>query len=374
MLTRDALAELRDSLREHTVLSVYLDGRVTDPAARLTWRSTLATKLTALRERLADDAPEERRDFSRCLALLERQIAAIHGALSAPGFVAFVTADRVALAELLPVVMPNVARWERGPWISPYLRALKELRPVVLTVVDRRSARLYRYAQGTLSPLGHFHAHVQIDQPTHMGNTSRPLFHTGTRGTTTADVVDRARRHGTQRMLRELVDHIMTVAAADEWIVIGGTSVSAELLSMLPPATGQRAGVVTGLSAGTAAAPLRAAAREQARRLRQRLDRELVETAIAHAAEGGRGSVGEEASRAALEMNDVHMLLISARFMNDRPDVAEMLARLALDGGAAIEVVSPPAADRLDRAGGVAGILRYIVPGTAAEPMTGALA
>jgi hypothetical protein len=374
MLTRDALVELSDSLSEQHVLSIYLDGRVTDPAARLAWRSTLAGNVTALRNKILEHATAERNDFDRCRELLEEELASIDGALSAPGFVAFVTPDRVALAEALPVAMPNVAQWQHGPWISPYLRAQKELRAVILAVVDARSARSYRYALGALSPLEHFHAHAHADEPTHMGSASRQHFHTGTRGETATDAIERARQHGTQRMLGELIEHIMNAAATDEWIVIGGMPMRAGMvLTMLPPMARQRAVVATGLSSVTAASTLRRAAREQARELRQRLDREIVDTAIAHAAERGRGSVGAESTRGALQINDVHMLLMSTRFMNDRPEVAEELARLALGGGATIEVVSPPGADRLDRAGGVAAILRYVAPATSVEMSAGAL-
>ena len=368
MLTRDALAQLSDSLREQHVLSIYLDGRVTDPAARLAWRSTLAHHLTALRERIQRAPSSERRDFDRCTALLEEELASINGALSAPGFVAFATSDGVALAEKLPVEMPNVAEWGLGPWISPYLRAQKELRPVILAIVDARSARSYRYALGALSPLEHFHAHVHPEEPTHMGAMPRQSFHVGTRGMTTTDAIDRAHQHGTQRMLRELGDHIMRVAPADEWIVIGGMPMRTGLaMALLPPVARKRAIVATGLSSVTATATLRRVAREKARQLRQRLDAEIVDMAIAHVGERGRGSTGVDATRAALQINDVHLLLMSTRFMHDHPQAAEELARLALAGGAAIEVVSSPAADRLDRAGCVAAVLRYATAGTSSE-------
>ena len=368
MVTRDALASLSDSLREQQVLSVYIDGRSTDPATRVAWRSTLGANLTALGAKIREGAPGDRRAFDRSRALLEQQLAPIAGALSAPGFVAFVTADRIVLAESLPVAMPDVAEWKRGPWISPYLRAQKELRPVVLAIVDARSARSYRYALGALTPLETFHAYVQTDEPIHMGSASRQGFHTGTRGATATDAIERARHHGTERMLRELVEHLASVAGGDEWIVIGGMPMRARLLlTMLAPAARERAVVATGLSAVTAASTLRRVAREQARRLRQRQDRAIVDRAIAHAAERSRGSVGEDATRAALKLNDVHALLVSTEFMNDHPDVAEEFARLALAERSTIEVVSPPAADRLNLAGGVAAILRYVVPVTTVE-------
>lgn len=361
MLTRDALAKLSDSLRERRVLSIYLDGRVTDPATRLAWRAVLARSLSALRVETSEEAPGERTDLDRCAAFLEQQLASVEGALSTPGFVAFVTTDGVALAEPLPVAMPNVARWQLGAWISPYLRAQKELRPLILAIVDARMARSYRYALGALSPLERFHAHVQADQPTHMGGPPRSSFHTGTRGATSTDAVDRARQHGTQRMLHELIDHLSEVAASDEWIVVGGAAARAGLvLTMLPPQLRARAVVASGLTPATPASALRRVAREQARRLRQRLDRELVENTLTHAAEHGRGAVGEESTQTPLTLGGVHTLLLSTRFMSDRPEVAEELARTALATGTTIEVVSPPAADRLDRHGGVGATLRYV--------------
>ena len=374
MLTRNALAALSDSLRDQMVLSVFLDGRTSDPAARTAWRSTLAANLRALRDSAAAEKPRELAQLDDSLALLERHLAPIQGALSAPGYVAFVTPDRVVLAETVPVAMPNVAVWELGPWISPYLRVQKELRAVVLAVVDARSARSYRYALGALTPVEHFHAHASPDQPTHMGGAPRQSFHTGTRGATTTDATQRAHQQGTQRMVRELIEHITSVASADEWIVIGGMATRAGLvLTMLPAAARHRAVVAAGLSPMTAPSALRRAARDWGRRLRQRLDLEYVESAIAHAAERGRGSVGEDATRAALQIDDVHMLLTSMRFMHDRPRVAEELTRLALAGGATVEVVTGVAADRLDRAGGIAAILRYVAPATSAMAMAGVM-
>lgn len=375
MLTRDGLAQLSDSLRDRRVLSIYLDGRVTDPATRLTWRTVLAHSLTALRAASSEQPHSERSELDRSIALLEEQLTPIEGALSAPGFVAFVTSDGVALADALPVAMPNVARWQLGPWISPYLRAQKELRPLILAVLDARMARSYRYALGVLSPLEHFHAHVTVDQPSHMGGPPRSSFHTGTRGAAATDAVDRARQHGTQRMLHELIEHLTTVAASDEWIVVGGMPARAGLvLTMLPAHLRARAVVASGLTPATPASALRRVAREQARRLRQRLDRDIVETTITQADEHGLGTVGEEATRGLLALGGVHTLLLSTHFINDRPDAAEELARAALAGGTGIEIVTPPAADRLDRVGGVAAQLRFVVPPAAAESAAASVA
>ena len=373
MLARDALAELSGSLGEARVLSVYLDGRVTDPAARLAWRSVLGNQLDLLKEAIGKRRRNELHELERCIDRLERALEPINGALRAPGFVAFVTEHRVELMEELPVVMPNVAMWELGPWVSPYIRAQKELRPVLLATVDARGARSYLYALGKLTLLERFHAHVHSDQPAHMGTAPRPFFHQGTRGAATTDAVVRAREHGTQRMLRELMDHITHAAPTDEWIVIGGAPARCEVVrAMLPPAARRRAAVAPGLGTATAAPTLRKAAADAARRLRQRMDEEIVESAIGHAAEHGRGSAGEARTKAALASKAVHMLLLSNRFTIDQPRDAEALARLALFAGANVEIVSGSAADRLDRVGGVAATLRFVAESgdSAPEPAT----
>jgi hypothetical protein len=367
------LAALSESLREQKVLSIYLDGRTTDPASRTAWRSLLETELAALRHKVEGDH-DDRKRLDRCIALLEERLATIAGALSAPGFVAFVATDGVAIAEPLPVVMPNVVTWQNGPFVSPYLRAQKELRPVVLGVVDARSARSYRYAVGALSSIQRFHAHAHVDQPTHMGASPRRAFHPGTRGATTTDSVERARLHGTQRMLHELIEHLVHEAAADEWILIGGTATRVDgVIAMLPAAARRRATVAPGLSRLTSGAALRRAAADAAQRLRQQLDDQIVESALSHAAEHGRGSVGAQVTREALSERAVHTLLFSLGFMNAHPAAAEELTRLALDGGAGVEIVTGSAAERLDGSGGVAAVLRFVVP-TGPSPAGGGTA
>lgn len=361
MLARDGLTAFIRSLERENVLSVYLDGRTTDPAARLAWRSVLANQLEALKDDVRQRGARELPQLDACIALLDQHLAAKPGALRASGLAAFVTEQRIELIEELPVAMPNVAVWEKGPWVSPYIRAQKELRPVLLAMVDMRGARTYRYALGKLASLERFHAHVHVDGPSHMGAAPRQFFHPGTRGNTTTDTIDRALEHGTQRMLRELVEHMTREAPGDEWIVIGGAPMRCELLmATLPAAARRRAAIMPGVAATTSAASLRKLAAEVARRLRQRVDDEIVEEAIGRAAGRGRGSAGEAATSTALANNAVHMLLLSNRFTIEKARRTESLARLALAEGAIVEIVSGSGADRLDRIGGVAATLRFV--------------
>jgi hypothetical protein len=274
--------------------------------------------------------------------------------------VAFITNDSVALAEDLPVAMPNVTRWTIGPWVSPYLRAQKELRAVILAVVDARSARVFRYAEGALTPLNRLHAQARIDEPSHMGAAPRPSFHPGTRGATASEVVERSRQEGTHHMLRELVDHLVQLASTDSWILIGGMPNTAELaIAMLPQSVHARTSRVARLNQLTSTAELRRVASAGARKLRRALDDRIVDAVIGQAASHGRGAIGETETRLALSSDAVHMLLLSTRFVAEHPDVTEEMTRGALAIGASVEIVARDAGDRLDAAGGVGGALRF---------------
>jgi hypothetical protein len=164
-------------------------------------------------------------------------------------------------------------------------------------------------------------------------------------------------------MIHELIEHILALAPGDEWIVLGGAPTRVDVvMALLPPLVRRRAAVAPRLNSITSTSALRRAASETARQLRQRLDQETVDSAIGRAAEQGRGSSGEEATRAALSEHAVQTLLLSARFLSDHSATAEALSRLALTGGTAVEIVTGPAAERLDRAGGVAATLRFVAP------------
>jgi release factor family 10 len=373
MLTREALTSLLQSLEGRHVLSVYIDGRAPDPAGRRGWRAGLTKSLTALRHTLANGKPAELAEFDRCEARLRTLVDPKPGALRAQGWVAFVTEDTVALAEDLPVAMPNVARWTMGPWVSPYIRAQKELRAVILAVVDARSARTFRYAEGALTPLIRIHAHARIDEPSHMGAAPRASFHTGTRGATASEVVERSRQEATHHMLRELVDHILQLAASDSWILIGGMPNTADLaMAMLPQNVHARTGRVARLNQLTPPAELRRAASAGARKLRRALDDQIVDAVISQASGHGRGAIGESATRHALWSDAVHVLLLTTRFLAERPDATEEMTRRALASGASVEIVAGEAADRLDNAGGIGGALRFHAAAESSEETSSA--
>ena len=69
------------------------------------------------------------------------------------GWVAFATADRLWYAQGLPAAMPDLVRWEPGIRVAPYVRALKQERPVMVALVDSRKARLFEHVDGEMREL-----------------------------------------------------------------------------------------------------------------------------------------------------------------------------------------------------------------------------
>lgn len=370
MLTTAALAELARTLSGQHVLSVYIDGATNDPATRNAWRTQLEAGLASLRRTVHARSADEARELGRCIERLMAVLGTSPASPGAPGWVAFITEEQVVRAEALPVTMPDLVRWSDGPWVSPYLRAEKELRPAIVAVVDRRSAAIYQYVLGTLTRIDALRAHAHVQPAYHMGRGPGRQFHSGTRGATGHDEAAKVLRVGTERMLREAVDRLVHASGQDGWILIGGTPQAAQTtVRMLPEGAASRAVWLRRIGHGASEAEIHRSAADGAVYLRRRLDGTLVDAALDRAARAaGRGAVGEEATRATLRLGAVQTLLISLAFLQHSPDTAEELVRAALAERAQIEVVSGAAAMRLDTDhGGVAALLRYASPGMTAE-------
>ena len=117
---------------------------------RAAWRPALTNALRDLGDSLSGD---DHAEFVRAAMRLEQTVLPENGAWGAPGWMALATADEVHFANELPVRTPTQAVWRDGPVIAPYLRVLKQHHPVVVALVDSRSARLFRYEWGRLDAL-----------------------------------------------------------------------------------------------------------------------------------------------------------------------------------------------------------------------------
>jgi len=364
MLTYPQLVALERSLRDERVLSVYLHGAADDPATRHTWRTDLDRSLRDLRRWLAGSSHDEREAFERCVTLLDELLAPYAAGLSSPGWAGFITDGVVQDAEQLPVPMPTMAIWSTGMCVSPYIRALKVTRPVIVAVVDARLARVYCFRAGELSLLARIHAHATIDAPAHMGDAPRPGFHGGVRGETGHDAVKRARAAGAERMLREAELVVARHASPDGGLLVGGASrIATQFKKMLAASVSERVLHLESLHADGSDADIVAAAKAGASALRDATDlRQIADIASADASHDA-AALGPAATRSALERRTVRELYITGRYLEDHLAEAEDAVRQALDQGAVIEQVSNGAAVRLDEHSGIAARLRYRVGG-----------
>lgn len=360
MLTHEELAALHRSLRDRRVLSVYIDGSMSDPAAQRAWRIQLDHSLDDLRRWLEGSPRAERDEFEHCVRLLDTLVSELADGVGAPGWGAFITNDRVHHAHPLPAPTPTLAVWSTGPCIAPYVRSLKEWRPVIVLVADARNAAIYKYRTGQLDRVDVLHAHHAIDHPEHMGAPSAPGFHPGTHGRTGHDAAQRAQLEGRDRMIANAAERARDLAGPDGWILIGGTKrVTAQLADALKPVSPNRLLELDALDVHSAEAEIAEAARAGASRLRDADDEhriaEVADASGAHAL----GSIGPTETKRALEQRSVRQLFVSERYLDDHTAEAEEAFRSALDQDATIEEVSGHAGDVLNRHGGLAASLRF---------------
>jgi hypothetical protein len=360
MLTLRQLVTLHRALRRTPVLSVYIDGSAADPAIQRSWRLQLDHSLTDLRRWLEGSSHDERKQFEACVGSLDDAIGGFDGSIRAPGWAAFITADGVQDAQALSAPAPTLAVWSTGPCVAPYIRALKQGRPVVVVLADARKATLFRYRLGKLDLVATVHAHHVIDHPEHMGTAARVGFHTGTRGRAGHDAAQRSQLTGRDRMLAETVARASELAGSDGSILLGGIKrVVARLAERLAPTAPGRVLELETLDVHASGADVASAARDGASALRNGLDErrvaEIEEAAGAH----GLGAVGPEDTRLALSQTSVGELYLTRRYLEDHAAEAEDAVRAALDQDAVVEEVSGAAAERLDSRGGIAAGLRF---------------
>ena len=377
MLTPTRLNELVRELSTTRVLTVYHGARVTDPAMRHSWRAALGAVLQPVRNGITDEA--ERAEFDRAAAYLDDPWPPLEGVWGMKGWAAFLTADGARYAGWLPVQPPTIAAWRHGPVITPYLRALKQHRPAIVALVDSRSARLYRYALGSLEALPELSLAVPEaeagaqERPPAKGGPSHP----GPRGTLDTEALQRRKVAAFHRLALSLSSRLTELAGDDGWILIGGTPEWAHHASdAIPPSHAGRVMVSSALKQYEHEGGLAEAAKHAASELRAARGHELVERILERAGAGGRGASGVPAVQRAIYAAAVDLLVVSPNFLSSSELDVEEFVRSALARGADVEVLSGSAATELDeRSGGVAARLRFPIDSlfTVETAMNGAL-
>ena len=360
MFSLAQLTRLAHALRDQRVLTVYIDGSASDPAVQRTWHVQLDHALKDLRTWLVGSPHDEREAFERCVAVLETELAEFDPGVGAPGAVSFVSSGVTPETHTLPVPTPNIAVWSTGPCLSPYIRALKQTRSVIVGISDARKTRLFRYRVGELEHLDDIRSRRTVLPPSHMGNAPRVGFHAGTRGPTGHDEAQRALRNGRDRMIGTAAQRITELADGDGWIVLGGIHrVATRIAERLELAMPSRVTVLDSLDIHSTEAEISEAAAGAASALRDAADglrlTEILDECGAH----GLGVLGFEEVRQALDQRCVRDLLITRRFVEQHAAEAERVIRDAIAQDAFVEEVSRDVSARLDDIGGIAAGLRF---------------
>lgn len=355
----DVQALVRD-LSTTKVLSVYLETRVTDPAMRDAWRPTLSN---ALRDVEASVVEEERSEFAQARVALEEEMPKLGGVWGAEGWVAFVTAEGVRLSVDVPTHCPTIAAWREGPVVAPCMRVLKELRPVIIALVERGAARIYRYAWGALEELPDMT--LAADEHPAPGVAPGP----GRRGQSvpaprSATGTERAQRReeaAFESLASELAARLAELAGEDMWILVGGSREWARVAGdALPERLAGRVLVSETLNHDASPAEITDEARRAATALRASHGQALLDSLLHDAGAPGLSASGVPAVQRALHRHAVDLLLVSPVFMHGEAEVAEDAVRATLLQGGDVEVLSGDAAERLDEtADGVIAKLRF---------------
>jgi hypothetical protein len=360
MLSHDEVVRLNQELAGTKVLSVYLNAEETDPAARRAWRVRLNSMLKALEEGMKDGPEAEQIAARAAVGLVREEVERHTGQLPGRAWVGFATADRLWYIDSLPTPMPDLARWEDGAHVAPYLRAMKQARPVTAVVADRRHARIYRYANGELREEAEFWSDTATADSTSGGSSKRSGTHSGVRGESRGDAAKRVEQASAQRMVREVLEALSEPARDGHLLVLAGNSeTTTALLRALPERARERAMEASGTLADATPAELKDAVETAASALSVRLQHALVEQVIDATRSAGRACLGREHTERALQAGAVETLILSRAFARAEPGVAERIVDHAFEQGAVVEEISEAAAAELDREGGIGARLRF---------------
>lgn len=363
MLTREKLIELYRELRNEKVLSIYLDGEGHDPAKRDLWRRKLNKEVERARERLGDGGGEERQGYEEALSRLMEPIDDFEAFVPGEGWVGFATPDQLWYTEVVPVPMPTLVRWEDGIRVAPYIRGLKQARPVVAVLLDSRRARIFKYQDGELVEPEALRADTFMGDLTDVNSSKRASTTTGTRGKTGTDAAQRYLEVSSERMLKHMVDVVSEMVGDDGFLVIGGTpEMVSRAARAVPKSVARRVAERSSTHVEMSDAEVKSAVEEAATSLSRELQASLVEQVVDQAHADGKGCLGPEETERALKEGRVDTLLLARSFIEGDPDYADHCAGRAIQHQAEVEEISGEADERLmAEGGGIGARLRYTV-------------
>lgn len=361
MLSRDELAELYRELQGRKVLSVYADGVGHDPAMRRAWRRRLEQELEREEERVSRTDPAALEAYRAAREHIAKELGKFPSFLPGKGFVAFATAEGLRHAEVLPVQVPVLVRWDEGPRVAAYIRGLKQLRPMVTALVDSRRARVFVYREGKLGEVDDLRADTFLGDLAETAASKRAIAHSGSRGETGTDAAHRALDAGRERMLRMVKDRVLELAGTDGFVLLGGSQEAlATLRSLFPKGIDDRLLENPSLFVEMSATEVRVATAEGASLLSKRRQTALLNQVLEQARARKNGSLGGKDTMKALREGRVDILLLSRSFVEANPDFADECVGDAFRQKAEVRVLSGEPGERLDaEGGGIGARLRY---------------
>lgn len=369
MLTRRDFTELSKAHESDMVLSVYIARDGSDPGNRAGWRLRLDAALGAIRTGIVREAPGDLDAFEQASKLVTAALGDFGRVLPEEGWSAFATAARLVHTEVLPFAPTELVRWRQGIYTAPYIRKLKSGRPVVLALMDKWHARLFRYQDGGLSLATELVADRSSVDASDVGMSKRASFKssrpgkgatrmTGTGGATATDYAQRMLEEEAKRLRKHIVEAILEMAGEAGGVVLGGTPrASAAVRKDLEEKLEGRIVEVSPLSFDSTDSEVTVLAGSAASELTLLRQARLLE---ASTETPERGSTGWNRTYRALAAGAVDTLLVSRNLIESSPDDAERLVRLALAQGAEVEELGDELGARLwAEAEGVAARLRF---------------
>jgi hypothetical protein len=357
-MTRDELAKLTDTHEQSMILSVYIARESDDPGMGEVWKRRLTSALDHLQTDLEGRAPKEVPGFERAVAAVLSALEGYGRVLPHEGWCAFATEEGLAHAADLPYRPIETARWRRGPFVSPYVRALKSNRPVALAVTDRWHAQIFRFQGEELSEPLELAVDRTLSDVSDIGVSKRAGAASGVRGATATDFAQRSQAEEAKRLRTRVVSTAADMCGDDGGVVVGGTREAAGAVRKeLEETLEGRIIEVPELSFDTPRSALVEHAKGAASRLTEHRQSRFIESC----GDPRWGSTGWNETYRALGAGAVDTLLVARALVTDSPEDAERLVRLALAQGAEVEEVGGEIGDRLSaECEGIAARLRFV--------------
>jgi hypothetical protein len=238
------------------------------------------------------------------------------------------------------------------------LSALVE--PVLVAVLDRKKARLFRQSGDeldlleTMTPAPH-----PGPEPRARGHRLNKT-HSATRGETGADELSRVRLNEREDLVRQLALQVVAHAGKETPVLVGGTPEMVKAAhAALEPVLGGRARSFSSLTHAATRAQITAAAHAFAPRRWIVAHPGLLNEISEQAGAGGRAALSPTSAIGALREGRARELLLSRKWIEQHPASADMAIKTAADQRATVVELNGPEGDELDALGGVAARLRY---------------